>query len=144
MDFFAVFKLHKGILTCFYHSFLFSSFPPLSFPFSSPPSNSSPFFNLDKIGGKMARIYIPVISSRFEWISFRSFLAVLCIYLKRSSTLWYRRRPLPGWISNLHGKGALRTSKGNQKHLPATNISKSFYQMYKGFKHQIGNCLFQA
>ena len=43
------FKLHKGILTCILSLFSsFFSFPPFSLPFSSPPSNSSLFFNWDK------------------------------------------------------------------------------------------------
>ena len=53
--FFAVFKLHKGILKCFYHSFLFfSSFPPFSFPFFK---SSFKFFPVFHFGQKMARIY---------------------------------------------------------------------------------------
>ena len=49
--FFALFKLHKGILTCVISlSSFFLLFSPFPFLFSSPPSNSS-------LG--MVRIYIP-------------------------------------------------------------------------------------
>merc|ERR1712200_128044 len=73
VDFWGVFKLHKGILTCVLSLFsLFSSFPPFPFLFSSPPLNSSLFFNLDKNsspprGGGMARIYIPALKLVGIW-----------------------------------------------------------------------------
>ena len=47
VDFFAVFKLHKGILTCVLSLFFFSSFPPFSFPFFK---SSFKFFPVSHFG----------------------------------------------------------------------------------------------
>ena len=55
VDFFAVFKLHKGILTCILSLFsFFPSFPPFSLPFFKSSFKFFPVFQF----GQMARIYV--------------------------------------------------------------------------------------